>query len=135
MAVNKAKEKILVIDDEQDVVAYLKTWLTDEGYEVETAKDGIEGLEKFKTFQPDLVTLDIIMPQKTGLKLYREIKGGENPSPIPVIVITGLQQEFKNFISHRRAVPAPDGYIAKPFSREELLGTLQSVLSKRAANR
>lgn len=129
----EAKKKILVIDDEDDVLTYLQTWLTDEGYQVETARDGREALEKFKRFGPDLVTLDIVMPQKTGVKFYREIKGGKNPSPVPVIIITGLQQEFKSFISHRRTAPPPDGYITKPFSREELLQAIQSVLAKKAA--
>lgn len=127
-------KKILVIDDEPDVTGYLQAWLSDEGYTVEVANNGVEALEKFKTFQPDLITLDVVMPEKTGVKFYREIKGGPKPSPVPVIIITGVSGEFKNFISHRRSAPAPEGYIQKPFSREDLLNTIRSVLTKKAAS-
>jgi DNA-binding response OmpR family regulator len=130
----EAKKRILVIDDEQDVVTYLQTWLTDEGYEVETARDGIEGLEKFTTFHPDLVTLDIVMPQKTGIMFYSEIKENKRSSQVPVIILTGLQQEFRDSASGRSLKPAPDAYVAKPFSREELLETIRSLLSRNVAH-
>lgn len=127
------KKRVLVVEDDEDVITYLSLWLSDQGFDVDVARDGNEATEKVKQRTPDLVTLDIVMPQKTGVKFYREIKGGKNPSPVPVIIITGLQQEFKSFISHRRTAPAPDGYISKPFSREELLQAIQSVLAKKAA--
>jgi two-component system cell cycle response regulator DivK len=64
--------KILIIDDETSVVTYLETLLQDEGFETVTAANGKEGLEKAKSAKPDLVTLDITMPEKSGVKFYRE---------------------------------------------------------------
>ncbi len=97
------------------------------------ARDGNEATEKVKEGTPDLVTLDIVMPQKTGVKFYKEFKRDPQYAHIPVIIITGLQQEFKRFISHRRTAPPPEGYIAKPFSQEELLETIQKVLGEAAS--
>ena len=129
----QAKKKILVVDDDQDVVAYLQTWLSDEGFEVEVAGDGLEAQEKCQSFHPDLITLDIVMPQKTGVKFYQEIRKNPATAQLPIIIITGLQQEFKQFISHRRTAPPPEGYIAKPFSREELLKTIETVFRRKPA--
>lgn len=122
------KKKVLVVDDDEDVILYLSMWLSDQGFEVEVAKDGYEATEKVKASKPDLITLDIVMPQKSGVKFYREIKKDPNYAFIPVIVITGLQSEFKRFISHRRTSPPPEGYISKPFGHEELLETIRKVL-------
>jgi len=124
------KKRVLAIDDDQDVLAYLQTWLSDQGFTVDVAHDGNEGLEKLKAHLPDLITLDIVMPEKTGVRFYREIKKSKEYSHIPVIIITGLQSEFENFISHRRSAPPPDGYLSKPFDQEELLKTINTVISK-----
>jgi len=130
MAEERKNKRVLVIDDDQDVLAYLETWLADQGFIVDVAHDGNEALDKLKANLPDLITLDIVMPQKTGVRFYREIKKSKEYSNIPVIIITGLQSEFENFISHRRTAPPPDGYISKPFDQEELLKTINTVMGK-----
>ena len=122
------KKKVLVIDDDEDVITYLSTWLSDEGFEVDVAHDGMEATEKVKAGKPDLITLDIVMPEKTGVKFYREMRGNPETANIPIIIITGLQSEFEGFISRRRSAPPPDGYIQKPFGQAELLSTIQEVL-------
>jgi CheY-like chemotaxis protein len=122
------KKRVLVIDDDEGVLAYLSTWFSDQGMEVDIARNGIEATEKLKSSRPDLITLDIVMPQKTGVKFYRDIKKDPETAAIPVIIITGVQREFETFISHRKTAPPPDGYITKPFGREELLATVQRVL-------
>jgi len=130
-----AQKRALVIDDDEDVLAYLSAWLEDQGFIVDLAHDGNEAMEKWKAHKPELITLDIVMPQKTGVRFYRELKKNPEYLDIPVI-ITGLQSEFEGFISHRRTAP-PDGYISKPFDREELLKTLNQALAakaKKAAN-
>lgn len=126
------KKRVLVIEDDEDVITYLSLWLSDQGFDVDVARDGNEATEKVKERTPDLVTLDIVMPQKTGVKFYKEFKRDPRYEHIPVIIITGLQQEFKRFISHRRTAPPPEGYIAKPFSQEELLETIRRVLREAA---
>jgi CheY-like chemotaxis protein len=125
------KKRILVVDDDEDVIKYLSMWLSDQGFEVEVARDGNEATEKIKARAPDLITLDIVMPQKSGVKFYREVKKDPQYAQIPVIIITGLQSEFKKFISHRRTAPPPEGYISKPFEQEELLATIQKVIEKK----
>ncbi len=125
------RKRVLVVDDDEDVIAYLSTWLTDHGFEVDVARDGNEATEKVKARTPHLITLDIVMPEKSGVKFYREVKKDPAYAHIPVIIITGLQSEFQKFISHRRTAPAPEGYISKPFSQEELLSTIKKVLEKK----
>jgi DNA-binding response OmpR family regulator len=124
------KKRVLSIDDDQDILAYLQAWLGDHGFTVDVAHDGNEALERMKQNLPDLITLDIVMPQKTGVKFFREIKKVKEYANIPVIVITGLQSEFESFISHRRTAPPPDAYLSKPFDKEELLKTINTVMGK-----
>ncbi|MEW6443814.1 MAG: response regulator [bacterium] len=124
----KINKKVLVVEDDEDVILYLSTWLSDQGFDVAVARDGIEATEKVKADPPDLITLDMVMPQKTGVKFYREIKKDPQHGHIPVIIITGLQREFERFISNRRVTPAPEGYISKPFGQDELIETIHKVL-------
>jgi DNA-binding response OmpR family regulator len=123
------KKRVLIVDDDEDVLVYLRTWFSDQGMEVDIAHDGIEAAEKLKSQKPDLITLDIVMPQRTGVRFYRDLKQNKETAAIPVIIITGVQREFETFISHRRTAPPPEGYINKPFGRDELLATVQRVLA------
>ena len=121
-------KRVLIIEDDDDVIVYLSTWFSDHGMKVDVARNGAEASEKIRMQRPDLITLDIVMPQKTGVKFYREVKGNAETADIPVIIITGVQPEFESFISHRRTAPPPEGYISKPFGREELLSMVQRIL-------
>jgi len=87
----------------------------DQGFKVDIARNGDEALDKMKERKPDLITLDIVMPQMTGVRFYRDIKKDPMYADIPVIIITGMHTEFENFMAHRRTAPPPDGYISKPF--------------------
>ena len=86
-------KRILVIDDEPDERLYISTLLEDNGYVTETAEDGNEGLEKAETVSPDLITLDITMPEKSGVRFYREIRKNPQLCKIPIVVITGVTAE------------------------------------------
>ena len=127
-------KKILVIDDSPDIVSFLTTLLQDHGYETCSAKDADEGWEKAHTNHPDLICLDILMPQKSGAKLYGQMRKDPTLSRIPVVMITGFGPpeypdiDFKRFIHHRSAVPPPDGYLEKPIDRDALLATIARVL-------
>ncbi len=70
---------------------------------------------------PDLVTLDVTMPEKSGVGVYRKLREEEAYKGIPVIIITGVSDDFKQFISTRRQVPPPEGYLSKPVEPEELV--------------
>ncbi len=115
------KKTVLVVDDEPDVVDYLSTLLEDNGYSTVTARDGVDAMEKVKATRPDLITLDITMPEKSGVKFYREMKESGEYQGIPIIIITGLSADFEKFISTRRQVPPPEGYVSKPIERGEIL--------------
>ena len=120
--------KIIIVDDEQDVITYLETLFKDNGYEVATAMDGKEGLEKIKGFRPDLITLDIIMPNQSGIGLYRELKKDETLQNIPVIILSGVSQYKKFFARDHHTVPKPDAFVEKPFDKSELLALIQQLL-------
>ncbi len=121
-------KKILVVDDEEDVVRYFKTLLEDNGYQTMTAKDGVEAMEVVRKERPDLVTLDITMPNKSGVRVYRDIKESSEFKGIPILVVTGVQHEFKNFISTRSQVPPPDGYLEKPVALEDVLKEVRRLI-------
>ena len=132
--IESPKKRILVIDDEQSVRIYLETFLQDNGYDTALACDGREAMEKTRAEKPDLVLLDIMMPEKSGVRYYRELKGDVELGKIPIIIVTavtgygGHPEEFEKFISTRKQVPPPEGFIAKPIDREKLLGTVQNIL-------
>jgi CheY-like chemotaxis protein len=120
---------ILVVDDEPDARDFFTTVLEDQGYTVVIARDGSEALEALEASVPDLVTLDITMPEKSGVAVYRKLKEDDRYDGIPVIIITGVSDDFKQFISTRRQVPPPDGYIAKPVEPGDLVAKVEELLS------
>lgn len=121
------KKTILVVDDEPDVRTFLSTLLEDSGYATVRAQDGNEALSKVKEKTPDLVTLDITMPNKSGVKFYREMKESAEWRKIPIIIVTGVSGEFKTFISTRKQVPPPEGYLPKPIDKNEILKLVKKL--------
>jgi CheY-like chemotaxis protein len=122
-------KKILVVDDEPDVVSYLSAVLKDHGYETLEAFNGEEALQIVLKDKPDLVTLDITMPELTGVRAYRMMKEDAALKRIPVIIVTGISHDFKQFISGRSQVPPPEGYLEKPVEPEDLLAEIKRLLS------
>jgi len=129
------RKKILILDDEPNVVAYLETLLQDNGYDTVSAGDGREGMEKARSEKPDLITLDISMPEESGIRFYRELKQDPDLAGIPVVIVTGVTgyggkpEDFQKFISSRGKVPPPEGFVPKPIDRDELLKGVTSLLS------
>jgi len=121
-------KRILIVDDEQDIRTYLSTLFEDQGYTTVLAKDGMEALQQLQAGVPDLITLDISMPEKSGVKFFRDLKSDERWKKIPVIIVTGVSEDFKKFISSRQQVPAPEGFISKPIDREEILKIVEKLL-------
>jgi CheY-like chemotaxis protein len=117
---SEEKKTVLVIDDEPDTVVYISSLLEDNGFNTVTAKDGAVALEKVKSSRPDLITLDITMPETSGVRFYRDLKESEWKD-IPVIIVTGISKDFERFISTRRQVPPPEGYLPKPIDQAQLL--------------
>ncbi|MDH4351709.1 MAG: response regulator, partial [Gemmatimonadota bacterium] len=100
---------VLVVDDDPDAREFLTTVLEDHGYAATVARDGVEALAALEQTLPDLVALDITMPEKSGVAVYRKIKEDERLRHIPVVIITGVSDDFRKFISSRRHVPPPEG--------------------------
>lgn len=118
-------KKILIVDDDPDVCDYLSAFFCDKGYGAVCARDGAEALTKVETEKPDLVTLDITMPEKSGVRFYREMKQDERRKAIPIIIVTGITDEFEKFISGRKNVPPPEGYVHKPIDLEQMLALVK----------
>ncbi|MCX7011484.1 MAG: response regulator [Candidatus Sumerlaeota bacterium] len=118
-------KKILIVDDDPDICEYLAAFLTDNGYEATTAKDGVEALEKVEAEKPDLVALDITMPEKSGVRFYRDMKEDPKRKAVPIIIVSGVSEDFEKFISTRRQVPPPEGYIHKPVDLDRLLALVK----------
>lgn len=121
-----SRKKILIVDDEEDIRTYLSTLLGDQGYETLLAKDGEEALKQVEAVGPDLITLDISMPEKSGIKFYREMKANDRWKQIPIIIVTGVSEDFKKFISTRHQVPPPEGYLSKPINPQEILDLIKN---------
>lgn len=121
---NEAK-KILIVDDDPDIREYLSTFFQDNGYATETAEDGSVASEKVAAAAPDLIALDITMPEKSGVRFYREMKEDPARKGIPIIIVTGVTEDFKKFISTRKQVPPPEGYVSKPVDLDEILALVK----------
>ena len=128
-------KKILIVDDEPDIVSYLEMILQDSGYETLTAGNGNEAMELVRSERPDLVTLDISMPEASGTRFYVELKRDPQLSSTPVIIVTavtgfgGDKYGYEKFISHRRLVPPPEGFFPKPIDREEFVAAVNELLA------
>lgn len=126
-------KKILIVDDEPDMVTFLATLLEDNGYDTAIAADGDEGLEKVKSEKPDLISLDLLMPNKTGIKMFRELRKDPDTVGIPVVMVTGFgkddvpQMDFKEWI-RQRSIKPPEGYIEKPVNKDAFLDTIRKAL-------
>lgn len=122
------KKKILVIDDEPDLVRYLTVLLQNNDYSVVGAADGQEGFDKAASENPDLIILDISMPKESGLKMYRRLHDEEKLKDIPVIMLTGVSREFERFISSRKLVNPPAAYFEKPVNDKDLINKLKKLV-------
>ena len=120
-------QKILIIDDEKDMRVYLEAFFRKAGYDTETAENGEEGLWLAEAHQPDLITLDILMPKKSGIKAYRGLRSSEKTGSIPIIVLTGLTR-LDDFFGGLGELPQPDALVEKPIDRDAFLEKVKSLL-------
>jgi CheY-like chemotaxis protein len=123
-------QKILVVDDDPDAREFIGTVLSDADATIIEAKNGVEALELARRERPNLVTLDITMPQKTGTEVYEEMRRDEELAAIPVCIVSG-QPELRKLI-YQRVVPPPDGYLDKPINEEALLRSVKKILALRS---
>ncbi len=124
----RSPAKILVVEDEPNMVAGLRDNFEFEGYEVITARDGIEGLERALAESPDLVVLDVMMPRMSGLEVCRQLRAKR--ASIPIIMLTARGQEVDKVVGLELGA---DDYVTKPFSIRELLARVRAILRRTAA--
>jgi Fe-S oxidoreductase/CheY-like chemotaxis protein len=121
--------RILVVDDEDDARTFLSTVLADAGATIIEATDGDEAIGLAKRENPDLITLDISMPGKDGVEVFRELRGSPDTAGMAICVITG-HPEFREVI-YAASVDKPDGYMHKPVSPDDLIDGLRRILDLR----
>ena len=121
-------KKILIIDDETDVITYLTTFFNDNGFDTIFASNGKEGFQKAVDEKPDIITLDVSMPEESGVRALRDLQTNDVTKNIPVIIVTGVSLDFKRFIETRKQVHPPEGYFEKPIDRDKLLEKVNSLL-------
>jgi two-component system response regulator ResD len=120
---------ILVVDDEKNIVQLARLYLNNEGYRVEAANDGKQALEKAKTVRPDLIVLDIMMPEMDGLTVCKELRKTSN---VPVIILTARGDDIDRIIGLEIGA---DDYMAKPFNPRELVARVKAVLRRAQGER
>lgn len=120
-------KKILIIDDEIHIVELLKFNLENNGYKVDYSYDGFDGYLKTKEFQPDLILLDWMLPNISGIELLKKIRSDESLEQIPVIMLTAKNMEEDKLEGLQDGA---DDYITKPFSVKEVLARITSVLRR-----
>ncbi|OGP15206.1 MAG: hypothetical protein A2054_05770 [Deltaproteobacteria bacterium GWA2_55_10] len=123
------KPRVLAVDDDERNLALLTAKLEREGYELETARNGVEALQKAVSFNPDLVIMDVMMPQMDGYEALRHLKSREETRYIPVIMLTGRAEIEDKVLGFE--VGAED-YINKPYSLQEVSARVKSLLRMRA---
>ena len=116
-----AKKHVLVVDDEKDIVEFLTQLLEDNGYEVTSAGDGLAAMNLVQERKPDLILLDLQMPEETGTGLYRKLQHKKEFKDIPVIIISGLAG---NYLAVSKSVPVID----KPPKEENVLEEIRKAL-------
>jgi CheY-like chemotaxis protein len=120
---------ILIVDDEPSVIAYLRALLEDNGYSVLSAGNGKDGFEQAKANHPDLILLDITMPEESGVRMFRNLQETDDTMNIPVFIVTGISHDFKGFIESRKQVQPPAAYFDKPVDKEELLTKIKETFA------
>ena len=123
------KKRILCIEDDEDMVDLIRLILTRRGFEVLGASRGASGLEIIRKEKPDLVLLDLMMPEMDGWEVYQQIKSDEATQNTPVIVVTAKAQSIDSVLGLH--IAKVDDYISKPFSPQELLDSIESVFLRK----
>lgn len=124
------RKTVLVVDDEADVRNFLRAALIEAGFNVVTASDGFEALEAIKKQTPDLISLDLVMPKKSGAKLYRDLTKNKQWSKIPVLIVTGhARDELGRADLGELTMSGPGVYLEKPVKAKNYVAAIKNILS------
>ena len=122
------QKTILIIEDDSNIRELLRLYLTQEGYKIETAQDGLEGLRAFKAHEPDLILLDLMMPVMDGTQVIKEVRAVYK---VPVIMLTAKGETFDKVAGLDLGA---DDYVTKPFETRELIARIRAVLRRYGDN-
>ena len=125
---NPTAKHILCVEDDQEMIDLIRLILERRGFNVQGAAGGMEGIKKVRELLPDLVLLDLMMPDMDGWEVYQQMKADEATRGIPVIVVTAKAQSIDKVLGLH--IAKVDDYIAKPFSPQELLDSVEKVFAK-----
>jgi len=125
---NATLKCILCVEDEPEMIDLIRLILGRRGFDVKGANGGVEGLKMIHEETPDLILLDLMMPDMDGWEVYQQIKADEKTKNIPVIVVTAKAQSIDKVLGLH--IAKVDDYIAKPFNPQELLASVERVLQK-----
>jgi DNA-binding response OmpR family regulator len=122
-------QKILIVDDEPNIVLSLEFLMEQSGYEVAIARDGEQALQQMETFQPDLILLDVMMPVRNGYEVCQKIRENSAWNRVKIVMLSAKGRDLE--VSKGLALGA-DAYVTKPFSTKDLLIQVQELLAGRA---
>src|SRR5262252_9143883 len=121
-------EKILIVDDDEDILLIVQTILASAGYSAFTAHNGREGVETARELRPDLILLDVMMPELSGWEVCTTLKNAPETRQIPIAMLT-VKSEIRDLITGMQV--GADDYITKPFTRRKLLSTVRKLLDEK----
>lgn len=128
------EKKILIVEDEDDVIEFVSTVLRENGFSTVIARNGEEALERIREDRPDLVIMDVLMPKQSGIRMYRKLKTTESLKQIPVVIYSGIAR--RTYLRTQAAreeiegetVPEPEAYVEKPAKPEHLADIVKKIL-------
>lgn len=121
--------KVVCVEDEPEMIDLIRLILSRKGFEVLGANGGAKGLELIRAEMPDLVLLDLMMPEMDGWQVYQQLKADPKTEHIPVVVVTAKAQNIDKVLGLH--IAKVDDYISKPFSLQELVDRIEQVLKRR----
>ncbi|MCD6271954.1 MAG: response regulator [Deltaproteobacteria bacterium] len=124
------KKRILIVDDEPDFASIVQRNLEKEGFDVDVAYDGVEGIQKVKDNPPDAIVLDVMMPEKDGYEVCKELKNDEKYADIPILMLTAVASHVTStrYSHHDGMSMEAEDYLPKPASSEDITDSIKSLL-------
>ena len=129
---NTTVKHIVCIEDEPEMIELIRLILSRRGFDVHGAPGGKEGLEMVREMHPDLVLLDLMMPEMDGWEVYQQMKADASTRDIPVIVVTARAQNIDKVLGLH--IAKVDDYIAKPFGPQELMDSVEKILGSKISS-
>jgi two-component system OmpR family response regulator len=119
-------KRVLLIEDEPNIIEAIRFILAREGYGVDTHSDGLTAVQAIKDREPDIVILDVMLPNKSGYEILRDLRAGETSAPMPVLMLTARGQKKDREMAELYGVSR---FMTKPFSNAEMLSSVKELLS------